>query len=63
MNDNPERTPRTMQEAFGPNANTRIHEHQEPMHKDCKTVLVGSLIISLALIGMALLGWLPGAAA
>jgi hypothetical protein len=54
---NTRRHPRTLSEAFGPYTSRDFTEH-DPMHTADKVVLAASAIAGVALLAMALLGWL-----
>jgi hypothetical protein len=60
MTDTTRRYPRTLQQAFGPYAHgSQLQTEYDPMPKPDRIVLVASILAGLALVGMALAGWLP----
>jgi hypothetical protein len=66
MNETTYRYPRTLQEAFGPDAHggqVVPMDAPEPMPKADKIVTIASIIGLVVVAVMAVAGWLPGGAA
>lgn len=56
--DTTKRYPRTLEQAFGPYARGPIQEPEERMPAADRIVVIGSCICGVAIIVMALVGWL-----
>ncbi len=55
---NTRKFPRTLNEAFGPYASGPIQEQTDPMPEADRLVIGICAVAAIALIGMALVGWI-----
>jgi len=64
MIDTTRRYPRTLQEAFGPYADSsQLETEYRPMDKADKIIVAVGVVVLVAVGIMAVAGWLPGGAA